>query len=381
MREILLAHSRRYPDMEVRDAVKLLYQSEFGGGHMIMNPAKSLERLESEYASMYGTDCAEALLTETIGDDISRIYLSALQQGLSAETLNRMFVRTADKTVGTAKGFERKLDELVKLCEDGELPFTVEEVRACLDEYMKANRTEDDGECRYAAVSHSDRYRNTYHPAYRVVAECYARYYEIFLHIDRLMRESDKEQVIIAIDGKSGSGKSTLGRILQDIYDCNLFHMDDYFLQPEQRTAERLEEPGGNVDYERFKTEIIDHLADTEGLTYQLYDCSRQKLGQKVTVPYKRLNIIEGVYSQHPYLGDIYDLKFFYEISEEEQISRIRMRNGEVMLKRFLQEWIPMENKYFEAFGIKEKVLYCKIKNVWMDNLYVLYIQLHESAG
>ena len=34
--------------------------------------------------------------------------------------------------------------------------------------------------------------------------------------------------------------------------------MDDYFLQPYQRTEERLAEPGGNVDYERFKEEIYD---------------------------------------------------------------------------------------------------------------------------
>jgi hypothetical protein len=25
------------------------------------------------------------------------------------------------------------------------------------------------------------------------------------------------------------------------------------------------------------------------------------------------------------------------------------------MLKRFVEEWIPMERKYFETFGIKEK--------------------------
>lgn len=358
MKEILLAHSRRYPDMEVRDAVKLLYQSEFGGGHMIMNPVKSLERLQAEYLDMCKSEedrKTEQPLIENIGDDICRIYLSALNQGLSAETLNWMFVRMADKTVGTVKGFERKLDELMKLCEDGDLPFSIAEVRAYLDEYMKANRAENDGECRYSAVSHSERYRNAYHPAYRVVAECYARYYEVLLHIDRLLRESDKQQIVIAIDGKSASGKSTLGRILQDVYDCNLFHMDDYFLQPEQRIPDRLAEAGGNVDYERFKAEIVDHLADADGLTYQLYDCSRQQLGQKVTVPYKRLNIIEGVYSQHPYFGEIYDLKFFYQISEEEQVRRIRIRNGEMMLARFQKEWIPMENKYFEAFGIKEK--------------------------
>ena len=48
MREILLEHGDRYPDMKPEDAVKLLYQSEFGGGHMISDPSQSLEHLIHE---------------------------------------------------------------------------------------------------------------------------------------------------------------------------------------------------------------------------------------------------------------------------------------------------------------------------------------------
>ena len=33
MKEILLAHLKQYPQMQLQDVVKLLYQSEFGGGH------------------------------------------------------------------------------------------------------------------------------------------------------------------------------------------------------------------------------------------------------------------------------------------------------------------------------------------------------------
>ena len=36
--------------------------------------------------------------------------------------------------------------------------------------------------------------------------------------------------------------------------------MDDFFLQPKQRTKERLEQAGGNVDYKRFKKEIVHFL-------------------------------------------------------------------------------------------------------------------------
>ena len=33
---------------------------------------------------------------------------------------------------------------------------------------------------------------------------------------------------------------------------------------------------------------------------------------------------------------------------------RILLRNGERWAERFKNEWIPMEEKYFDAFGIRE---------------------------
>ena len=64
--------------------------------------------------------------------------------------------------------------------------------------------------------------------------------------IDELLAQ--KDMVIVAIDGKCTSGKTTLASKLAQIYDCNVFHMDDFFLRPEQRIPERLAEVGGNVE-------------------------------------------------------------------------------------------------------------------------------------
>ena len=73
--------------------------------------------------------------------------------------------------------------------------------------------------------------------------------------IDELLTQ--KDMVIVAIDGKCTSGKTTLASQLAEVYDCNVFHMDDFFLRPEQRTPERFAEIGGNVDYERFREEVL----------------------------------------------------------------------------------------------------------------------------
>lgn len=180
--------------------------------------------------------------------------------------------------------------------------------------------------------------------------------HKILCEIEKGMAKSRKSPYVVAIDGMSGSGKTTLAKQIQEVCsDVNVFHMDDYFLRPHQRTVERMEEVGGNVDYERFMDEVIRHLQDEEGLVYRVYDCCTQTLGKEITVPWNPLVIVEGVYSQHPYFGEVYDLCVFCEVSEEEQYGRILGRNGEKTLERFVHEWIPKENEYFKKYKIKEK--------------------------
>ena len=164
--------------------------------------------------------------------------------------------------------------------------------------------------------------------------------------IDELLAQ--KQQVLVAIDGKCTSGKTTLTGKLAEIYDCNVFHMDDFFLRPEQRTPERFAEVGGNVDYERFLEEVLLPLKSSKTFSYRPFDCKTFTLSDPVIVTPKRLNIIEGTYSHHPYFGNPYDLKILLTIDEETQHRRILDR-PEFLHKRFFEEWIPMENRYFDT--------------------------------
>lgn len=164
-------------------------------------------------------------------------------------------------------------------------------------------------------------------------------------HIDRLLNR--RESVVVAIDGKCTSGKTTLAAQLADAYDCNVFHMDDFFLRPEQRTPERFAEIGGNVDYERFAEEILTPLKTGEPFSYRPFDCSTFTLAQPVSVQPKKLTIIEGTYSHHPYFGDPYDLKILLTVTEDLQRQRVLERPA-FLHSRFFESWIPMENRYFE---------------------------------
>ena len=71
-------------------------------------------------------------------------------------------------------------------------------------------------------------------------------------------------------------------------------------------------------------------------------------------IPQGAWRIVEGSYSHHPKFGSYADLRVFCTVSPEEQMRRILLRNGERWAERFKNEWIPMEEKYFDAFGIRE---------------------------
>src|SRR5690554_2896384 len=82
MRPLLLAQAGRTPAMAVQDYVKLLYQAEFGGGHLIDDPDRSLERLVTEAgqideASPSAPD-TNPTLYEPIGNGLARLHLQGL---------------------------------------------------------------------------------------------------------------------------------------------------------------------------------------------------------------------------------------------------------------------------------------------------------------
>lgn len=354
-KSLLHKHYKQYPKLQLQDMVKLIYQNEFGGGHLIASEKDSMERLCKEHSELSSKEFNKLKpdlqntmkynLFEDIGNGLCRLHLSGLgSNDIDLATVNKFFVNTANSVKGDIKSFEEKLYVLIECCEEKSLPYSLEECKAYLDEYKSKG---------YLPVGHSKIFTSTYFPAYRIVKAEYKYFFEIFNSIDSLIRLNNT--VNIAIDGNSGAGKSTLAELIRNVYDCNVFHMDDFFLRPELKTEERLKEVGGNVDYVRFRQEVIEGLQSGCEFQYRKYDCSKMAMNEYITVSPKKLNIIEGSYSMHPTLINFYNLKIFLHVDEEIQSMRILERNGAVMLKRFINEWIPLENQYFEVMNIKEQ--------------------------
>ena len=159
--EILRIHAQKYPKMQPTDAVKLLYQNEFGGGHLVSNPQKSLEFILAEYGRT--PQRKDLPLAEKIGNGILRVSLSALDgYGLSCQTLNDIFVKSSALVAGNISSFKEKLEILKALTEEGVFAFSAQELSEYLCAYERAG---------FPAVSHSELYRQAYSPAYRIVLE------------------------------------------------------------------------------------------------------------------------------------------------------------------------------------------------------------------
>ena len=154
--KILLFHFERYPLMKPVDAIKLCYQSAFGCGHLVKNEEKALSMLKTEIAET--EENHDAQIFEPIGGGYVRIDLhKAKAVEIPKEKICEVFIKSAN--CGGKTPLEPKIKLLKKLAEEGRTPFS----QNALSEYLSVYNGE--------MVSHSDEYRKTYVPAYRVILE------------------------------------------------------------------------------------------------------------------------------------------------------------------------------------------------------------------
>ena len=165
-------------------------------------------------------------------------------------------------------------------------------------------------------------------------------------------RKAGKASLLLAIDGRCAAGKTTLASGIQSKLQCNVIHMDHFYLRPEQRTKARMQEPGGNVDRERFLDEVLLPLTSGKVVKYRPYDCHSNDFGDAVCLESNAVSIIEGSYACHPELVDYYDLRVFLSVSPEEQTRRILQREGVDRTSGFMDKWIPLEESYFAQYRI-----------------------------
>ena len=154
IKDVILAHYKLYPKMEIEDYIKLLYQSSFGCGHILDEYA--FNTLKDEY-NQFDHQVNETNYVD-IGNGYSRLDLS--HTNMSVEKIFSL-MKNANKKDGNApKVFSDYLKELLNLIKENYIPLDYDKSLAYIEQYLK------DG---INIPSHSKIYKQLYKPSYRVV--------------------------------------------------------------------------------------------------------------------------------------------------------------------------------------------------------------------
>lgn len=173
--------------------------------------------------------------------------------------------------------------------------------------------------------------------------------------------KAKKSPLILSLDGRAASGKSTFSQALfQALQEANLgkgalIHGDDFFLRSEQRTKERLNQPGENIDYERLQKEVLDPALSHQAIVYQPFNCSTFSLEEPISLGKVDWLILEGSYSLNAHLASYASLSFFLTCDSSVQKARILKRSNPQKLQDFETRWIPLEENYIATLHPEQR--------------------------
>ena len=316
MRILLDYHIKKYPKMQNQDKIKLIYQASLGPAHLI-------NKISEKKAYKY------IIKEAKIKAPIDNPYY---------EWISDSYIRVNILKERNLKYFSKSFYESAKNAK-----YDINILEDNLKKYLKENEYFNYD---YKPIHHSTIYNEEYMPHYRLIHKDYLslvmRIYQLYDYI-----EMQEKHTIIALEGKCASGKTTLAH---QCYNASIIHADDFFLPQNLKTKARLSEIGGNINYELIK-ETLEKVKkawenDEKIITIQAYDCEKEIYYSK-DIELKDKVLIEGVYSYHPYFNSLIDKCAYLFVDQSTQIERIMLRdNGD----RFLNEWMPLENKYFEKY-------------------------------
>ena len=160
--QILTAHFERYPQLEIQDLYKFVYQGARGSEHAVDNPIQALNWLENEVENL-GSGPVEPVIDPISADGhVVRVNLRPyIEEGGSLTGLNTAFVRTAKEHRSERNDLTQYWSIAERMAEEEKNGLPLSAVQSFFTK-MKVQR--------FPAVHHSKAYKTTYNPAYRVIA-------------------------------------------------------------------------------------------------------------------------------------------------------------------------------------------------------------------
>lgn len=160
MKEYILLEKELHPFALPQDYIKLIFQHEFGPGHLIADPLVAEGRLLGEWQDTHSLPYEPE---QDIGNGYVRVSLKGLDEG-ELKRLNEAFVKSANEKSGSNRDFETKLDLFITLAEEGCFDFDFDAAYKAVATYLMEG---------IRPTSHTKQYHEHYKPAYRVVKKQY----------------------------------------------------------------------------------------------------------------------------------------------------------------------------------------------------------------
>ena len=156
MRNALLHENQIHPQAQPQDYIKLIFQSEFGPGHLIADAGYSKKRLYDEWETVRQLPKEEI---QDIGGGFVRLCIKGIEE-TQLDKINRAFFTSANEKNGSDEGFMEKLNLFLEMAKENIFHFSYGEAQTAVDEYLAGG---------IRPTSHTKIYHAHYAPAYRVV--------------------------------------------------------------------------------------------------------------------------------------------------------------------------------------------------------------------
>lgn len=315
-------HLKKYPKMTNQDIIKLIYQETLGPNHIISDQNRVLNYLQKELEENHSlfNNLYEYIGTNYVRMDIHKYY----QYFNNIDTLFNLFFNSLSP------------NQDLNLLKD------------TLNNFLTIDDLKD---YNYLPISHSDIYKSSYLPHYRIIKSSLLTIEHKVIQLDNYLSLLPSKS-IISLEGRCASGKSTITSKLKHKY--TIIPIDDFFLPINLKTKERLNEIGGNINYELVKKMLVELKQalkrNLEVFSYSAFDCNKQEYYTKEIILKDKV-ILEGVYSASIYFRELIDKIAYLFVDKETQLKRINNRS---LKEKFINEWIPLEEKYFKHILIEE---------------------------
>ncbi len=154
--DVIEAEQARHPYMDERDLQKLVYQSVFGGDHLLVDPERYGSALREEWdrLPLVGARTSESAL-QTIDPEgkVARVHLAACRRsGVEVDALIELLVGQRRRD-GRRSDCERRWKETIALAGAGRIPFSADALTRVGDPSCAPHHGPDYGPASYRIVN------------------------------------------------------------------------------------------------------------------------------------------------------------------------------------------------------------------------------------